>query len=104
MNDFIDHALGDVALEVPAQRRRYTRLVDVVTFYGLIAVGSMLLFYALESRGAVFVLLFAGSCLASAVYGVASGAWPFGIVESVWSVIAFVRWRRRLHQTATQTQ
>ena len=69
--------------------------MDLVTLYGLFAVGSMLLFYALESRAAVFVLLFAGACLASAVYGVASGAWPFGIVESVWSVIAFIRWCRR---------
>ena len=70
--------------------------MDALTIYGLFAVGSMLLFYALEARSALYVLLFAGACLASAVYGIAAGAWPFGIVESVWSVIAFLRWRRRV--------
>jgi len=70
--------------------------MDALSIYGLFAVGSMLLFYALEARSARYVLLFAGACLASAVYGIAAGAWPFGIVESVWSVIAFLRWRRRV--------
>ena len=44
----------------------------------------------------LFVLLFAGACLASGVYGVAAGAWPFGVVESVWAVVALLRWRRRV--------
>ena len=73
--------------------------MDLLTIYGLIAVGSMLLFYALESRAAVFVLLFAVACAASAVYGVAAGAWPFGVVESVWAVVAWLRWRQRVRQT-----
>ena len=70
--------------------------MDALTIYGLFAVGSMLLFYALESRAAVFVLLFAVACAASAVYGIAAGAWPFGVVESVWAVVALLRWRRRV--------
>ena len=70
--------------------------MDALTIYGLFAVGSMLLFYALESRAAVFVLLFALACAASAVYGIAAGAWPFGVVESVWAVVALLRWRRRV--------
>jgi hypothetical protein len=75
--------------------------MDVLTLYGLIAVGSRLLFYALESRAAAFVLAFAVACAASAVYGVAAGAWPFGVVESVWSLVAWLRWRRRLKQNDT---
>ena len=43
--------------------------MDALSIYGLFAVGSMLLFYALEARSARYVLLFAGACLASAVYG-----------------------------------
>ena len=70
--------------------------MDALTIYGLFAVGSMLLFYALESRAAIFVLLFALACAASAVYGIAAGAWPFGVVESVWAVVALLRWRRRV--------
>ena len=70
--------------------------MEALTIYGLFAVGSMLLFYALESRAAVFVLLFAIACAASAVYGVAAGAWPFGVVESVWAIVALLRWRRRV--------
>ena len=73
--------------------------MDLLTLYGLIAVGSMLLFYALESRAGVFVLAFAVACAASALYGVAAGAWPFGVVESVWAVVAWLRWRRRVLQT-----
>ena len=77
--------------------------MDAVTLYGLIAVGSMLLFYALESRGAVFVLLFAGACVASAIYGALSGAWPFTIVEGVWALVAVMRWRKRLREEAEGT-
>ena len=68
--------------------------MDALTIYGLVAVGSMLVFYALESRGAAFVLLFAVGCLASSLYGFLQGAWPFGLVELVWSGVAVQRWRR----------
>ena len=69
--------------------------VDALTFYGVIAVSSMLVFYALEPRSAVYVLAFAGACAASAIYGFAAGAWPFGVVELVWSAVAVRRWRGR---------
>jgi hypothetical protein len=67
-----------------------------LTAFGIFAVGSMLLFYALEARSATFVLLFAGACLASSAYGFLVGAWPFGVVELVWAGVAFKRWRRRV--------
>ena len=66
-----------------------------VTLFGVVAVTSMLVFYALEPRHATFVLLFAIACLASSVYGFLQGAWPFGIVELIWSGVAVRRWQQR---------
>ena len=70
-------------------------MIDALTIYGVVAVGSMLLFYALEARARVFVLAFAVACLASSAYGFLQGAWPFGVVELVWSGVALQRWRTR---------
>ena len=72
--------------------------MDGLTLFGLFAVTSMLVFYALEKRSHWFILAFVGACILAAIYGFLQGAWPFGLVESVWSVIAFRRWwfeRRR---------
>ncbi len=66
--------------------------MDGLTVFGMLAVGSMLLFYALEDRSHLFVLAFSGACLASSAYGFLQGAWPFGVIESVWAVIALRRW------------
>jgi len=66
-----------------------------LTLFGVFAVGAMLVFYALEERSSIFVLAFAGACLLSSVYGFLQGAWPFGIVEAVWTVVALRRWRGR---------
>ncbi|MGE0878284.1 MAG: hypothetical protein AB7L13_14470 [Acidimicrobiia bacterium] len=65
----------------------------MVTVYGVVAVSFMMTMYALERRGPAFVLWFAVGCLLSSSYGFLSGAWPFGVVEAVWSVIALRRWR-----------
>ncbi len=70
--------------------------MNALTIYGVIAVGSMLIFYALEDRAAAFVLAFAAACLASAAYGFLQGAWPFGVVEVIWSAVALNRYRRRV--------
>jgi len=64
-----------------------------VTIYGVVAVTFMMTMYALERRGRRFVLGFALGCLLSSAYGFLSGAWPFGIVEAIWSVIAVRRYR-----------
>jgi hypothetical protein len=71
--------------------------VDLLAAFGAVAVGSMLVFYALEGRSAWFVLAFAGACLASSAYGFLQGAWPFGVVELVWSGVALRRWWYRTH-------
>ena len=70
-------------------------MTDALTLYGVVAVGAMLLFYALEARARVFVLAFATACLASSAYGFLQGAWPFGVVELIWSGVALQRWRDR---------
>ena len=66
--------------------------MDLLTLYGALAVSAMLIFYTLESRSAVFVLAFAGACAASSLYGFLQGAWPFGVIEAIWCVVAVRRW------------
>ena len=63
----------------------------MLTAYGVVALVFMMAMYALESRGRRFVALFALGCALSSVYGFASGAWPFGVVEAIWSVVALRR-------------
>jgi hypothetical protein len=68
------------------------RPLDRLTLFGLFAVTSMLLTYAFEDRSRWFVLAFAGSCMLGSIYGFLQGAWPFGAVEAVWSIVALRRW------------
>jgi hypothetical protein len=68
--------------------------MDIVTAYGVAALSFMMLMYWLEHRGPMFVLGFAAGCLLSSVYGFLSGAWPFGILEAIWFVIALRRFDR----------
>ncbi|HEX9506344.1 MAG TPA: hypothetical protein VGA62_10110 [Acidimicrobiia bacterium] len=67
-----------------------------VTIYGVCAVTFMMVMYTAESRGRRFVLGFALGCVLSSVYGFLSGAWPFGVVELVWSGVALRRYRDAL--------
>jgi hypothetical protein len=55
----------------------------------------MMLMYALESRGRRFILAFAVGCGLSSAYGFASGTWPFGVVEAIWTLIALRRYVTR---------
>jgi hypothetical protein len=64
----------------------------VVTIYGVCALTFMMLMYALERRGRAFVLAFAVGCALSSSYGFLSGAWPFGVVEAIWTVVALRRY------------
>ena len=72
--------------------------MDGLTWFGLVAVTAMLVFYALEDRSAWFVLAFAGACALASVYGFLQGAWPFGVVEAVWSLVALRRFRQRMRR------
>jgi hypothetical protein len=66
--------------------------MDRLTIFGLFAVTAMVVCYALENRSRWYVLGFAGACVLGSIYGFLQGAWPFGLVEGVWSVIALRRW------------
>ena len=71
--------------------------MNPLNLFGLFAVAAMLLFYALERRSPWFILAFAGSCMLGSTYGFLQGAWPFGLVEAVWSVVAIHRWWQGRH-------
>ena len=63
-----------------------------LTIFGLIAVTAMLVFYAVENRSPLCILGFAAACLMGSLYGFLQGAWPFGLVEAIWSLVALRRW------------
>ena len=72
--------------------------MDSLSLFGLFAVTAMLVCYALEDRNRLFILAFAAACALGSIYGFLQGAWPFGLVEAIWSGVALRRWsiRRRL--------
>jgi hypothetical protein len=70
------------------------RPVDSLTLFGFSAVTAMMICYALEKRSHWFVLAFAGTCVLASAYGFLQGAWPFGVVEGIWSLVALRRWWR----------
>jgi hypothetical protein len=69
--------------------------MDALTLFGLFAVTAMLVFYALEDRSPWCILGFAFACALGSAYGFLQGAWPFGVVEAIWAVVAVQRWRGR---------
>jgi hypothetical protein len=69
--------------------------MDPLSLFGLVAVTAMLLCYALEPKSRWFVLGFAASCALGSLYGFLQGAWPFGLVEAIWSLVALRRWWQR---------
>jgi hypothetical protein len=66
--------------------------MDLLTLYGLFAVTAMLVCYALEDRSHWWIFGFAISCALGSIYGFLQGAWPFGLVEAIWAVVALRRW------------
>lgn len=68
--------------------------MDALTAFGLFAVTFMLVCYALEGRNHWFTLAFAVGCVLGSIYGFLQGAWPFGLVEIIWTVVALARWRK----------
>jgi len=67
--------------------------MSAITLYGVCAVGFMMVMYALEHRHPRFILGFAIGCLLSSAYGFLSGAWPFGVVEVIWTLVALRRFQ-----------
>jgi hypothetical protein len=69
--------------------------MNALDSFGLFAVTAMLVAYALEPKSAYATLGFAAACVAGSVYGFLQGAWPFGLVEAVWALVALRRFFRR---------
>ena len=95
--------LGDVLVRYPHTRNVPRRCPSpdwptvermAVTIYGVCALTFMMGMYALEGHGRGFILAFALGCALSSSYGFLSGAWPFGVVEAIWTLVALRRWRR----------
>ena len=75
--------------------------MDGLTLFGLFAVTMMLVTYALEARSPWYVFGFAIACALGSAYGFLQGAWPFGVVEAIWSLVALRKWwLARDHQPA----
>ena len=75
--------------------------VDWITAFGVTALTFMMVMYALEHRSPRFILAFARGCALPSVYGFLAGAWPFGVVEAIWSLIAVRRFFGNREQTPT---
>jgi hypothetical protein len=75
--------------------------MNALTAFGLFAATAMLVFYALEERSPWYVLAFAGACALASTYGFLQGAWPFGIVEAIWALVAVRRWQVKTRSSAT---
>ncbi len=71
-----------------------------LTIFGIVVLTFMMAMYTLERRGPPFVLAFALGCGLSSLYGFLSGAWPFGVVEAIWTVIALHRYRDTTRENA----
>jgi hypothetical protein len=74
--------------------------MDALSLFGLFAVTAMLVTYALEERSRWFILAFAAACALGSIYGFLQGAWPFGLVEAIWSIVALRRWIDRSRRIA----
>lgn len=72
--------------------------MDGLTIFGLTSLTAGMLCYALEDRSAWFTFGFAMACLLGSAYGFLQGAWPFGIVEAIWALIALVRFLKSRKQ------
>jgi len=66
--------------------------MDGLTLFGLFAVTAMLVSYALEAKSPWYILAFAFACGLGSAYGFLQGAWPFGVVEAIWALVALRRW------------
>ncbi len=72
--------------------------MDALTWFGFLSLTAMLICYALEHRSHWYMLGFALGCVLGSIYGFLQGAWPFGVVEAIWTIVALRRW----HQARTR--
>ncbi len=66
--------------------------MSVLDAFGLFAVTLCLICYTLEDKHPRYILGFAVGCVLGSIYGFLQGAWPFGLVEAIWTVVSTRRW------------
>ena len=66
----------------------------MLTAFGSIAVGTMLIFYWLEPRWRWSLLAFAGGCAATSAYSALEGVYPIMAIEAIWAVVAVRRFMK----------
>lgn len=66
--------------------------MDSLSLFGLFSVTLMLICYTFESRHHCFILGFSFACALGSIYGFLQGAWPFGLIEGIWAIVAFNKW------------
>ena len=70
--------------------------MEPLDIFGLAVLSAALVFYALEDQHRWANLAFALACALSSVYGfLLPKAWPFGLVEGIWALVAGRRWWMR---------
>jgi hypothetical protein len=80
------------------QVRTELRIIAAIAAHLCVEEGnpaSMVICYAMEQRSTLFILGFAVASVLGSIYGFLQGAWPFGVVEAIWAVIALRRWTQR---------
>jgi hypothetical protein len=73
--------------------------MNLLSLFGLLSVSLMMTCYALEKRSHWFIVGFSITCALGSIYGFLQGAWPFGIVEGVWTIVAVNRWIKTVKVT-----
>ena len=66
--------------------------MTALNLFGFIVLLIMMIFYMFENRSHWCILGFAVCCVLSSVYGFLQGAWPFGVIEAIWTVVSVKRW------------
>jgi hypothetical protein len=62
--------------------------------YGSVVLFLMMIFYIKENKSSKYTLLFGIMCIGSSAYGFLAGTWPFGIIEAVWALFSFDKFRK----------
>lgn len=76
--------------------------LDALSLFGLFAVAAALISYAFEDRSPWWIFAFAIACILSSVYGFLQGAWPFGVIEIAWTIVALLRWWKAIRPVGSR--
>ena len=67
----------------------------MLTLFGTVAVTVMFVSYWLEERSRWTILVFAGACVATAIYSALEAVYPIMVVEALWALVALKRFTVR---------